>query len=175
MIYAPSKDSDQPGFLRWAHRWFCWFCHEAAHLTGFMFKGRVKTVDFSVLCITKISRTHRHRRLPSTVVRYASLQTKVKRKSHAKVDTCTEAVICSYFACSSYYSVLPPTSNAEIELWIGTCRKTEGSVRHLIPNVLCFVVYFSKWTSGEPAICIIVSSEGTRNLEIVPSKTDDWW
>ena len=39
MICAPSKDSDQPMdaqadlSLHWEHRSFCWFCHEAAHLS----------------------------------------------------------------------------------------------------------------------------------------------
>ena len=49
MICAPSEDSDQPGCqlslislrwtgaqadpsLRWVHRSFCWFCHEAAQI-----------------------------------------------------------------------------------------------------------------------------------------------
>ena len=27
-LHADSEDSDQTG-LRWAHRSFCWFCHEA--------------------------------------------------------------------------------------------------------------------------------------------------
>ena len=32
-LHADSKDSDQTDLsLRWAHKTFCWFCHEAAHM-----------------------------------------------------------------------------------------------------------------------------------------------
>ena len=36
MTFVPSEDSDKPGHLglRWVHMPFCWFCHEAAHLSS---------------------------------------------------------------------------------------------------------------------------------------------
>ena len=55
-LHADSDDSDQTGWmprlirdprLCWAHRPFCWFCHEAAHFSFVSENTMVRKVSFT--------------------------------------------------------------------------------------------------------------------------------